>query len=298
MNLNHLQYLTVVAQTGSINRAAQSLYVSQPYLSGVIKSIEEELGFAIFRRTSTGVELTPLGKQALDSAKRILAELDRMRSLKDHRPQSLRIASVYSPFFMKCFLEMRAKSGSQPQDSFQEMPLMECMEQLAQQQVDLALMVFMDAARPYYQRRAAEHHCQLHNLIRHVPVHVMMRTGHPLAGEQNITLEQLREYPFVFYGDQESLSLLKQLGVGDSPTLITVSDRGSYFDILQSGDYLSIISLVGKSGPVRQDFCYLPLQAPGFAMEFVYAIREGEQLTEREKHFLRFSLAHSIASKQ
>lgn len=55
---------------GSINRAAQALYVSQPYLSGVIKSVEEELGFPVFRRTSTGVEPTELGVQALEGAKR------------------------------------------------------------------------------------------------------------------------------------------------------------------------------------------------------------------------------------
>ena len=61
MNLNHLEYLITVAENGSINRAAQALYVSQPYLSGVIKSVEEELGFPVFRRSSTGVEPTELG---------------------------------------------------------------------------------------------------------------------------------------------------------------------------------------------------------------------------------------------
>lgn len=102
----------------------------------------EELGFPVFRRTSTGVEPTELGVQALEGAKRILLELEQMRALKGQRPQSLRIASVYSPFFMKCFLEMRAKLGAQPQDSFQEMPPIECLQQLTSQQVDLALLVF------------------------------------------------------------------------------------------------------------------------------------------------------------
>lgn len=168
MNLNHLEYLIAVAENGSINRAAQALYVSQPYLSGVIKSVEEELGFPVFRRTSTGVEPTELGVQALEGAKRILLELEQMRALKDQRPQSLRIASVYSPFFMKCFLEMRAKLGAQPQDSFQEMPLMECLHQLQMRQVDLALMGFLSNAKESYQKRAAEHHCQLHSLLSNV----------------------------------------------------------------------------------------------------------------------------------
>lgn len=296
MNLNHLEYLITVAENGSINRAAQALYVSQPYLSGVIKSVEEELGFPVFRRSSTGVEPTELGVQALEGAKRILLELEQMRALKGQRPQSLRIASVYSPFFMKCFLEMRAKLGAQPQDSFQEMPPIECLQQLTSQQVDLALLVFLSGTKPYYQKRAMERRCQLHNLIGNVPVQVMMRAGHPLAGQEGLSLEQLREFPFVFYGDNESFSLLRRLQLGDSPNLITVSDRGSYFDILQSGDYLSVIALIGRSGPVRSDFCYIPLKNPKLVMDFAYATRNGEQLSEREKQFLRFSLSHSIAN--
>ena len=296
MNLNHLEYLITVAENGSINRAAQALYVSQPYLSGVIKSVEEELGFPVFRRSSTGVEPTELGVRALEGARRILLELEQMRALKDQRPQSLRIASCYSPFFMKCFLEMRAKLGSQPQDSFQEMPLMECLHQLQMRQVDLALMGFLSNAKESYQKRAAEHHCQLHSLLSNVPVQVMMRVGHPLSGQESVLSDQLREFPFVFYGDNESFLLLRRLQLGDSPNLITVSDRGSYFDILQSGDYLSVIALIGRSGPVRSDFCYIPLSNPKLSMDFVYATRNGEQLSEREKQFLRFSLSHSIAN--
>ena len=47
---------------------------------------------------------------------------------------------------------------------------------------------------------------------------------------------------------------------------------------------------------MQRDLCYIPLDAPGFSMNFSYAIRNGEQLSEREKQFLRFSLSHSIAN--
>ena len=226
----------------------------------------------------------------------VIPQVKKVRALKDQRPQSLRIASCYSPFFMKCFLEMRAKLGSQPQDSFQEMPLMECLHQLQMRQVDLALMGFLSNAKESYQKRAAEHHCQLHSLLSNVPVQVMMRVGHPLSGQESVLSDQLREYPFVFYGDDRSLSLIQRVGLENSPNLITVSDRGSFFDILQSGDYLSVIALIGRSGPVRSDFCYIPLKNPKLVMDFVYATRNGEQLSEREKQFLRFSLSHSIAN--
>ena len=232
MNLNHLEYLITVAENGSINRAAQALYVSQPYLSGVIKSVEEELGFPVFRRSSTGVEPTELGVQALEGAKRILLELEQMRALKGQRPQSLRIASCYSPFFMKCFLEMRAKLGSQPQDSFQEMPLMECLHQLQMRQVDLALLCYLNIAHEDYEKRVAEYHCQVYQLLRNVPLQVTMRVGHPLSKNEKIQPKQLLEYPFVFFKDMASSLFMQRLNLSDSPNLVTVSDRGSNLDVL------------------------------------------------------------------
>ena len=276
MNLNHLEYLITVAENGSINRAAQALYVSQPYLSGVIKSVEEELGFPVFRRSSTGVEPTELGVQALEGAKRILLELEQMRALKDQRPQSLRIAS------------MRAKLGSQPQDSFQEMPLMECLHQLQMRQVDLALLCYLNIAHEDYEKRVAEYHCQVYQLLRNVPLQVTMRVGHPLSKNEKIQPKQLLEYPFVFFKDMASSLFMQRLNLSDSPNLVTVSDRGSNLDVLKSGDYLSVTVLLGRGGPVQRDLCYIPLDA--------YATRNGEQLSEREKQFLRFSLSHSIAN--
>ena len=42
MNLQHLRYAVEIANFGSISRAAQALYVSQPYLSKIIRELEEQ----------------------------------------------------------------------------------------------------------------------------------------------------------------------------------------------------------------------------------------------------------------
>ena len=42
MNFSHLEYAMTVAECRSINKAAQRLLVSQPYLSGVLKNLEED----------------------------------------------------------------------------------------------------------------------------------------------------------------------------------------------------------------------------------------------------------------
>ena len=54
MNLLHLKYAVEIADTGSINRAAENLYVSQPNLSRAIKELEASLGVVLFERSKKG----------------------------------------------------------------------------------------------------------------------------------------------------------------------------------------------------------------------------------------------------
>ena len=61
MNLTHLKYAVEVEKTGSITRAADNLFMGQPNLSKAIKELEQQVGIAIFRRTSRGVAPTRKG---------------------------------------------------------------------------------------------------------------------------------------------------------------------------------------------------------------------------------------------
>lgn len=61
MDLRELRYFLAIAQEGSISKAAEALFVSQPSLSKQMKNLEEEIGGALFIRGSRKIELTQLG---------------------------------------------------------------------------------------------------------------------------------------------------------------------------------------------------------------------------------------------
>jgi DNA-binding transcriptional LysR family regulator len=61
MNLELYKSFYYVAKSGSISKASQQLYITQPSLSRSIKLLEEALGCSLFFRTSKGVELTQEG---------------------------------------------------------------------------------------------------------------------------------------------------------------------------------------------------------------------------------------------
>lgn len=73
MDLNQLRSFIAVAKHGHLTRASESLHLSQPALSAQIKALEEGLGVTLFRRTPTGMSLTPSGRVLLEEAERAMS---------------------------------------------------------------------------------------------------------------------------------------------------------------------------------------------------------------------------------
>lgn len=63
MNVIYLKYAVAVAKAGSLNKAAEELFVAQTNLSMAIKELEKELGSVIFERPSKRISLTPDGEK-------------------------------------------------------------------------------------------------------------------------------------------------------------------------------------------------------------------------------------------
>ena len=76
MTLNQLHYIITVAEAGSMNRAAERLYITQPSLTSAIKELERELGITVFHRNGRGVTLTNDGAEFLLYAREIYSQYE------------------------------------------------------------------------------------------------------------------------------------------------------------------------------------------------------------------------------
>src|SRR5437763_3102877 len=77
MELRSLGYFVRIAELGSITRAAAHLRLAQPALTRHVQRLEEELGVALFTRANRGVRLPEAGEKLLESAQRILRDVER-----------------------------------------------------------------------------------------------------------------------------------------------------------------------------------------------------------------------------
>ena len=69
-----------IAQAGSVSKAAQGLYLSQPAVSRSLKRLEEDLGVQLFDREAAPLRLTQAGEETLRREyERILRQAEDMR---------------------------------------------------------------------------------------------------------------------------------------------------------------------------------------------------------------------------
>ena len=97
MNILHMKYAVEVAKVGSLNKAAESLYVALPNISRSIKELEADLGITIFQRSAKGMVLTPDGEEFMDYARDILHRIAKMESAYRDGAQRKRRFSVSVP---------------------------------------------------------------------------------------------------------------------------------------------------------------------------------------------------------
>ncbi|MGD8998976.1 MAG: LysR substrate-binding domain-containing protein [Granulosicoccaceae bacterium] len=146
MNLRDLKYIIAVAETHHFGKAAERCFVSQPTLSGQIKKLEEELGVAIFERTSRTVEITPVGEAILTHARQIMEQADAIEQLaraqQDPLAGPLRIGAIptLSPYLMPLILAPLKKLHPQMQLVLSEELTDTLLTRLRNHEIDAALL--------------------------------------------------------------------------------------------------------------------------------------------------------------
>ena len=111
MDLNRLRYFSVVAETGSIRRAAELLHLTPTALSKAVKVLEGEVGVQLVRAQGRGIALTDEGRILARRAVPVIAELASLPALLTTRRESgpaLRYASheVFGTYFTRPLLDV------------------------------------------------------------------------------------------------------------------------------------------------------------------------------------------------
>ena len=288
MNLNYFQYIVEVANIGSISKAAEKNFVSQPYLSGIIKKVEEDVGFLIFNRNNNGIKLTTKGEIFVNEAKRILIGIENIKNINNKNEEGLSIGMVYSLFLSKCFLKFKKLKPTDLQDKVYEMSSIEIFKSLLDNKIRLGLFSYATSKKDKYWDLAKQYHSRCWSIYENLHPHVVISRNHHLAGSKSITIEDLNNNPYVIYDKNEFFIYLEMIGIKNHPNLLLVSDRGSFSDAIIDNNYLGITTYFSDIDNKENKFVYIPLEECDETIGIGYAILNDYKLDTRENDFIKF----------
>lgn len=105
MNIRKLQYMCTIADEQNITKAAQKLFVAQPYLSSMITKIEKELDIKIFDRSTSPLQLTSEGELFIAHARHVIDMEHQMKlKLQDVKQLKAGKVSIGCPFSLSTYI--------------------------------------------------------------------------------------------------------------------------------------------------------------------------------------------------
>lgn len=192
MNLLYLSYFLEIAKNEHLTKAAEELHITQPALSRALANLEQELGVKLFERDRKKLRLNENGRILQKSAERIFAELEDLRQqLSDTQDTVSGRLCIGSSFperepdlIQECILEFMQRYPDVAIDYVQTSPL-QLLRALDERRIDMAI-----SSLPILSEDVEWHEVFTERLG------VLMAADHPLAGEKEIHVAQLRNERF------------------------------------------------------------------------------------------------------
>ena len=195
MNLLHMKYAVEIAETNSINKAADKLYVGQSALSRAIKELEASLGVTLFERSAKGMFLTADGEIFIRHAKNVLAQIDEIEDMFSGGTISKKHFSVSVPrasYIAEAFAEFSKviDKDMQAEILYKETNSMRAVKNILQEDYKLGIIRYAENYDKYYKTMMDEKGLdyELITEFRHV---LIMSFESPLAKKGKITYGDL-----------------------------------------------------------------------------------------------------------
>ncbi|MGN0493058.1 MAG: LysR family transcriptional regulator [Acutalibacteraceae bacterium] len=238
MTLIQLKYVVEVACTGTISKAAENLFISQPSLTAAIKELENEFGITIFSRTNKGVTLTAQGEEFLGYARQVISQTNLMEERYCGTVPSRHqfcVSTQHYSFAVEAFVELLKKYGGDEYDfRIRETQTYEIIEDVAKLKSEVGVLYLNQFNETVLRKAFREHDLSFHLLFTAKP-HIFVGSENPLANKKSVTLKELAGYPRLSYeqGEHNAFYFSEEIqSTLESKKDIMVRDRATLFNLL------------------------------------------------------------------
>ena len=241
MNIQQLRYVVAIANSGTFREAAEKMYVSQPSLSIAVRDLEKELGFKIFHRTSSGTFLTCRGMEFYEKAQELVKGFDVFQNQyanPEEEKTEFSIASQHYDFLPPLITKFAKRYPKDKNFRIFEYTTIQILDEVAQGHSEIGIIYLNNQNTKGMMQRIDKLGLEVVDLIP-FQTHIYLRADHPLAGKEELTMEDLADLPTVRFTQEKDEYLYYSENFVDtsaSPQMFNVTDRATLNGILERTD--------------------------------------------------------------
>lgn len=241
MNIQQLRYVVAIANSGTFREAAEKMYVSQPSLSISVRDLEKELGFKIFRRTSSGTFLTRRGMEFYEKSQELVKGFDIFQNQyanPEEEKDEFSVASQHYDFLPPTITAFSERYPDYKNFRIFESTTVQILDEVAQGHSEIGIIYLNNQNKKGIMQRVEKLGLEVIELIS-FHTHIYLREGHPLAQKEELVMEDLADLPTVRFTQEKDEYLYYSENFVDtsaSSQMFNVTDRATLNGILERTD--------------------------------------------------------------
>ena len=291
MTLTQCKYAVTVAEAGSMNEAARLLFISQPSLSAAIRELEDETGTELFLRTNRGIALTPEGEEFIGYARMLLEQYQLMESkyiAKEKTKKKFRVSMQHYTFAVSAFVELVKQFGMDEYEfAVHETKTYDVIDDVKNFRSEIGILYVNDFNQKVLYKLFRDCGLEFHELLR-CGIYVYLWKGHPLANQELISLEDLREYPCLSFdqGAHGSFYFAEEvLSTYEYKRIIKANDRATLLNLMIGLNAYTLCSGIICEELNGSDYCAVKLDS-NEVMTIGYLARKGTKISRIGQQYL------------
>ena len=266
MTLQQLNYAIAISEAGSLNKASEVLYVSQPSLTESLKELEKELGITIFIRSGRGVTLTPEGSDFILYARQVINDyselVERFDSTKNFK-KKFGVSTQHYSFAVKAFVELvRDNDTSRYELAIRETRTQQVISDVANLKSEIGIIYLSEFNKRAIGKLLRTANLEFHPLI-NCDAYVYLWSGHPLAKKKSISFDDLKDYPCLSFeqGDSSFYYAEEILSTQDYSRIIKACDRATILNLMVGLNGYTLCSGIICEELNGDDYLAIPFKA-------------------------------------
>ena len=238
MTIQQLIYVITISEAGSLNKAAETLYISQPSLTSSMQELEKELGITIFNRSGRGVSLTNDGLEFMQYARHVVQQYDRLMEKYGNGEavkKKFGVSTQHYSFAVKSFVEMVKQFNMDEYEfAIRETKTRDVIDDVAVGRSEIGILYLSDFNRKAIEKILKSNSLEFHHLI-DCDAYVYIWKNHPLAKKKVIRFDDLKDYPCLSFeqGAAGSFYFAEEiLSTSEYPRTIKANDRATMLNLM------------------------------------------------------------------